>query len=341
MEQEELNKETKYNTNLTDDFDVVEEVEVVNNNDKNQEDQVTNQKSTKIEKQKKEKEKKKLTLTEEQRLEEEIKFQQATKDLNLLVSRVKKNPESFHEEMIKLIKNYFMHYNNFKRNPTSRSINLAKHSIFLAQVFEYFREDLKFLIQSQSNLLENYAAQMHYLNRHKALQSLIILSKKGFWKCDDAIKFYTKLLNLEDKNLRELVAKHIIFLIKKHDRGGKVSVIHRTLTEHFSKCIKEGDDELGKRVVKIMMKLYAKKIWRDNKSINILAEAALGSYHKTVKLACIFFVETTERFDEELDSTDEEFEQEDYMGLIHKVRKTICSSFSRFFFVFLYFSIQF
>jgi hypothetical protein len=73
------------------------------------------------------------------------------------VSRVKRDPDGFHEEMIKIIKKFYTEYANFKRNPTGRSVRLARLSIFLCQVFEFYRGDLKFLVESISSLLETYA----------------------------------------------------------------------------------------------------------------------------------------------------------------------------------------
>lgn len=101
-------------------------------------------------------------VTEEMRIMEEMKFREETKDLNLLVSRVKGDPDGFNEEMIKLIKNYYEAYEKFKRIPTKRNPDLAKLGIFLCQVFEYYREDLKFMIESLSSLLETYGNQMHF-----------------------------------------------------------------------------------------------------------------------------------------------------------------------------------
>lgn len=259
-------------------------------------------------------------VTQEMRILEEIKFREETKDLNLLVSRVKADPDGFHEEMIKLIKSYYEAYSKFKRIPTKRNAELARLGIFLCQVFEYFRVDLKFIIESLSNLLETYANQMHFLNRQKALQALTILSKKGYWKCEESIKFYTKLLVLEDKNLRELVSKHIIYLVRKNDQSGKNSNIHRLLTNFFAKTIETGEDDLVRRVVKILISLYNKKIWRDKKSINIIGGATLAKGQKCVRIASKFFIETTELDDEDLDSSDSESSDDDYMSNFYKVR---------------------
>jgi len=137
-----------------------------------------------------------IKQTPEEIMDEKIKFEEEIKDLNLFVSRVKRDPDGFHEEMIKMIEKFYIEYADFKRNPTGRSVRLARLSIFLCQVFEYYRGDLKFLVETISSLLETYAGQMTFLNREKCLQCLIILSKKGFWKAEEAIKFYTRLLML-------------------------------------------------------------------------------------------------------------------------------------------------
>lgn len=265
------------------------------------------------------KEKKLEQITEEMRILEEIKFREETKDLNLLVSRVKGDPDGFNEEMIKLIKSYLEAYSKFKRIPSKRNSDLARLGVFLCQVFEFYKEDLKFMIESLSSILETYGNQMHFLNRHKALQSLIILSKKKFWKTEEAIKFYTKLLLLEDKGMRELISKHIVYLIRKNDQSGKNSSIHRNLTGFFAKTIETGEDDLVRRVVKILIALYNKNIWRDKKTINIIGNATLAKDQKTVKLACQFFIATTELDDEDLDSSESESSEDDYMSNFYKV----------------------
>lgn len=171
---------------------------------------------------------------------------------------------------------------------------------------------------------------MSFLNREKCLQCLIILSKKGFWKAEEAIKFYTRLLMLQDKNLRELLIKHIIYLIKKHDNLGRNSSIHRLLVEFFQKVIAEGEDELTKRVVRILVTLYNKRIWKDTKTINVLGNSCMATYQKTVKLGCMFFVETTEKVEEELDSSDDEVSEEEYETTLYKVSFLSKFHFNRF-----------
>lgn len=81
-------------------------------------------------------------------------------------------------------------------------MDLAKYSVFIAHIFEFYSEDLKFVIGSISQLLETYSTLMNYFNRKKALTTLIIISKKGFWKPFESVKFFANILLLEDREMR-------------------------------------------------------------------------------------------------------------------------------------------
>jgi hypothetical protein len=82
----------------------------------------------------------------------------------------------------------------------------------------------------------------------------------------------------------------------------------------------EGEDDLVKRVVKILISLYNKRIWKDTKTINVIGSACSGTYAKAVKLAGLFFIETTEKVEEELDSSEDEESADEYESNLYKVR---------------------
>lgn len=263
-----------------------------------------------------------VTLTKaeiEARKEEEVKFELELKDLNLLASKVKFDPNGFNEELIKIIEKYSNCYNNFKKNPTKRSYDLAKYTIFMANIFEFYSVDLKFLIGSLSSLLESYSAQMHYFNRKKTLQALVIISKKGFWKPLESIKFFSQILLLEDKILRQTSADHMYSVIKKNDMGGRNSSLHKQLADYFQECISEGEDELAKRMLKIMVQLFEKGVWRDKRIVNIMASGALHTFNKVVNISCQFLIETT-KADDDLESSSSE--EDLYMNSIYNNKHT-------------------
>lgn len=107
---------------------------------------------------------------------------------------------------------------------------------------------------------------------------------------------------------------------------GKNSGIHRELLQYFQKVILEGEDDLIKRTVKILVSLYTKNVWKDTKTINVISSACMGTYDKSVKLACMFFVDTTEKVEEELNSSSEEEDEDDYEKNLQKVGPSTFSS---------------
>ena len=252
-------------------------------------------------------------IEKEAKMLADIEFEQQSKDLNLLVSKIKRDPDGFSEEMVKLVKEYLNEYESFKKNPLKRNVKLSKLSIFLSQVFEFFRGDLGFLISSLTDLLSTYSSQMNYHNREKAIQSLIIISKKGFWKTLDAVKYFSTLLLLHDKSLRSLVEKHILEIIRKNDNQGKSSELHKSLLGYFRECLEVGKDDLGFRVLKITVKLYNRKIWDDNKVINLIAQGCTHTDQKIVNISCFFLIQTNDELEQELESDDEDANgEEDY-----------------------------
>jgi hypothetical protein len=78
-----------------------------------------------------------------------------------------------------------------------------------------------------------------------------------------------------------------------------------------------------KRVVRILISLYNKRIWKDTKTINVIGGACMGTYNKAVKLASLFFIDTTEKVEEELDSSEEEESEDEYESNLYKVSLNI------------------
>ena len=69
-----------------------------------------------------------------------------------------------------------------------------------------------------------------------------------------------------------------------------------------------------------MIELYKRRIWNDDKTVNVIAEACLHSNPKIVVAACKFFLILDYEFDDEEDSSDEEGKGGDKIALL-KQRK--------------------
>ncbi|EGR27638.1 sda1 domain protein 1 [Ichthyophthirius multifiliis] len=70
--------------------------------------------------------------------------------------------------------------------------------------------------------------------------------------------------------------------------------------------LKPNTDGIAKRSLQIMITLYKKNIWIDQKTINIIASGCLNDSYKIKLISCFFLVATTELEEYESDSSDDD-----------------------------------
>ena len=102
-------------------------------------------------------------------------------DLNLFLSKIHQTPMHFKEEMVQKIAEFNTSFTEFKENSQKRDEKFARLTVFLANVVEYYRKDLAFLVPTISDALSSYANVMHPFVRMKCVQCLTIIAKKGLF----------------------------------------------------------------------------------------------------------------------------------------------------------------
>ena len=72
--------------------------------------------------------------------------------------------------------------------------------------------------------------------------------------------------------------------------------------------LKDPNEGAAKRSLNVMVELYKRKIWNDDKTVNVIAEGCLCFNPKIVASACKFFLTLSYSMDSDSDSdsTDEE-----------------------------------
>jgi len=70
--------------------------------------------------------------------------------------------------------------------------------------------------------------------------------------------------------------------------------------------IQDQNEGASKRSLRVMIELYRRKIWNDDKTVNVISEACLNNNPKIVVAACRFFLILDYEFDSDEDSSDEE-----------------------------------
>ena len=72
--------------------------------------------------------------------------------------------------------------------------------------------------------------------------------------------------------------------------------------------LKDQNETASRRALNVMIDLYKRKIWNDDKTINVISEGCLHNNPKIVAAACKFFLTLDYNVDsdDESDETDED-----------------------------------
>jgi len=123
---------------------------------------------------------------------------------------------------------------------------------------------------------------------------LLSVQKKGYIDFLKSFNFFVSIFVYKDKQLRKRVFHNIIKNIKNMIKFKKFSKIETQLTNTIQKIIKGSSIPIIKKVLKLLMRLYYKRIWYSKKLINLIASGMTVKDQNINLLVARFLISTTE-----------------------------------------------
>jgi protein SDA1 len=123
------------------------------------------------------------------------------------------------------------------------------------------------------------------------------------------IPVFLKLFKCKDKELRRFLHNGIISDLKKLNLTSKNHAVNKKLQTFIFDMLKDPNETSSRRALNVMIELYKRKIWNDDKTVNVIAEGCLHDNPKIVAAAAKFFLVLD--YDWDTDSDDEEDESSD------------------------------
>lgn len=102
-----------------------------------------------------------------------------------------------------------------------------------------------------------------------------------------------------------MIYKYVLNDIRRMNSHHKNNKINQQIRAFISDYIPKHTDKTAQKSLKMMIELYRKNIWTDNRTVNIIAESCFAPASKLRLMACHFLMETTMPLDELPDSDDE------------------------------------
>lgn len=239
---------------------------------------------------------------------------QLPNNLTQLQNLIKRDPESYKEEFNQQLAHFETTLEIFNLNPTQYNKKLDEQSMFLAQVAQCYLEDMKFFPQKIIDILKSHNTTLHNDMRLALCKCLILLRNKNFITPFDLLELFFNLLKCQDKHLREFLKTHIITDIKNMNMKHKDMKFNSTLQNFMFSMLRNSDAKAAKLSLDILIELYHKNIWNDQKTVNIIAD--IGCFSKVTKVMVAslkFFLGRDEAEKEENSDSEDEVDPRDTM----------------------------
>lgn len=224
--------------------------------------------------------------------------------LPLLQSLLKRDPSSYRDDFVLQQNCLYAELELLRLKPDKESTRLLELLEFVSQCVVSYEDDAPIHFSLLINLLDNYAEKLHPDLRFKMLQCSIMVKNHLITDPLTLLKLSFRLLVLNDKSFRALLVNFILNDIKNFERAKGGAVAKRSLQSFIHKLILEDSSLVAQKSVEILSDLYRKRIWIDDKTVNILASACYNQHAKVMLTAVSFFlgIETIMAEDEQVET---------------------------------------
>lgn len=229
---------------------------------------------------------------------------QLPNNLPQLQNLIKRDPESYKEEFSQQLRHFSSTLQVFELTPTEFNDNLDELIMFLAQVAKCYPDDLSEYPQTLIDLLRKHSTVLNTDMRLSFCRALILLRHKDLLEPAVLLQLCFDLLRCQDKALRKYLRDHIISDLKAVNVKNKDVRLNTTMQNFMFTMLKDSHKIAAKTSLDVMIELYRKNVWRDAKTVNVIATACFSEITKLMVTGVKFFLGNDE--DEEDDESDDD-----------------------------------
>jgi protein SDA1 len=203
---------------------------------------------------------------------------------------VKKDPISYRDDFVTQQNCLVAELELLRLKPDKESDRLLELLEFVSQCVVCYDFDAPRHFAMLINVLDLHAEKLHPDVRYKLLQCCIMVKNHLTTDPMTLLKLSFRLLVLNDKSFRSLLVNFILNDIKNFEKTKGGAVAKRSLQSFIHKLILEESSLIAQKSVEIISDLYRKRIWADDKTVNILASACYNQHNKVMQTAVSFFL---------------------------------------------------
>eukprot|EP00882_Tetradesmus_deserticola_P016919 GHRQ01018098.1.p2 GENE.GHRQ01018098.1~~GHRQ01018098.1.p2 ORF type:complete len:350 (+),score=207.35 GHRQ01018098.1:566-1615(+) len=139
-------------------------------------------------------------------------------------------------------------------------------------------------------LLEEQQARLDAALRRSMVQALILLRNRNQLDPALLLPLLFKLFRVNDKQLRELLFRHIIADLKASNQRGRNERLNKTVQSFLYGVLADDNELAAKKSLAVLSELWRRHIWRDGRTVNCIASAVFHKSPAVMAAALKFFL---------------------------------------------------
>ena len=248
------------------------------------------------------------SLIENMTEEEKDSYERLIKRLPEIQDRINRDSEAYKEEFHKILLLFKEQFEIILKYPNKSIKGFKELLMFFSHISNKFPEELNFIQKDLPKILsENYLIIPHEM-RLAIVDSLSLLRKKELLSPMETLPLFFSLIKCQDKILRKKLTDCIISDLKKIKETKKNLDSIKKIQNFCETLLKDPNKKLSRKTLNILITLYQKKIWNDDRTVNLIAKCVSVNDIKMSSAACQFFL-SEYNIDEPDTSSEEELDE--------------------------------
>ena len=240
--------------------------------------------------------------------EEKDSYERLIKRLQEIQDRINRDSEAYKEEFHKILLLFKEQFEIILKYPNKSIKGFKELLMFFSHISNKFPEELKFIQKDLPKILsENYLIIPHEM-RLAIVDSLSLLRKKELLSPMETLPLFFSLIKCQDKILRKKLTDCIISDLKKIKETKKNLDSIKKIQNYCENLLNDPNKKLARKTLNIIISLYQKKIWNDDRTVNLISKCVSVNDIKMSSAACQFFL-SEYNIDEPDTSSEEELDE--------------------------------
>lgn len=230
-------------------------------------------------------------------------------DLLTLQGNIKRDPLGYSDEFQLQWRHYKACLQLFLLKPSQDGSEFGDLANFIAQVSSSYPKFAEDFAKDLMELLDKHHAVLEPALRQTLVKALILLRNRQQLSPTVLLPLLFRLFRVQDKALRQLVFRHVTADIKNSNKRGRNERLNRAVQNFMYSVIQDEHEGAAKKGLAVLTEMWRRHVWRDAKTVNVIAAAALHKSSRIMLAALKFFLGQDAAEAEKGDGSDSEDEE--------------------------------